>query len=261
MEDAVRSHAWIFDALGELIGAAPGMPRRLQRDDLGRGIEAAFRVAASRKITIYRGSWTRHLGPDGGTTLMWRQGRTLPSLWSLLVVCSQTGISPLQLVRGEIDENDSAVVTTKAAADIHLERPPIQHTRIDPVTIRHALEAVLATNELPPPSIRLVADRLGQTYANLHHYFPELCRAIASRHRSYQEAQGARTRTLRERVRDAAIALTQHGLYPSASRIAELLGDRNVMRSRTARAAWREALGELAAGRDDRAGCDRFMDL
>ncbi len=163
MEDAVRSHAWIFDALGELIAAAPGMPKRPQRDDALRGIEGAFRLAALRKISIYRGCWTRHLGLASGTVLMWRHGRTLPSLWCLLVVCSQIGISPLQLVRGDIDENDSAAATTKAAADIRLERPPVQHTRIDPVAIRHALEAVLASNELPPPSIRLVADRLGQT--------------------------------------------------------------------------------------------------
>jgi hypothetical protein len=53
-----------------------------------------------------------------------------PSLWSLLVVCSQMGISPLQ------------------------------HTRIDPMVIRHALEAVLGSNQPPPPSMRLVADRL-----------------------------------------------------------------------------------------------------
>jgi hypothetical protein len=46
IEDAVRSHAWIFDALGELIAAAPGMPKRPQRDDVLRGIEAAFRLAA-----------------------------------------------------------------------------------------------------------------------------------------------------------------------------------------------------------------------
>ena len=70
--------------------------------------------------------------------------------------------------------------------------------------------------------MRLVADRLGQTYANLHHYFPKLCRAIASRHRGYLEAQRARFRTrLRERVRDAAIALTYRGLYPSASHIVD----------------------------------------
>ena len=46
-------------------------------------------------------------------------------------------------------------------------------------------------------------------------------------------------------MRDAAIVLTHRGLYPSASHIADLLGDRNVMRSHTAQAAWREVLGEL----------------
>jgi hypothetical protein len=245
IEDAVRSHTWIFDAIGELIAAAPGIPRRPQREDVLRGIETAFRLAASRKITIYRGGWTWHLGL-GYRTVLWRHGQTPPSLWSLLVVCSQMGISPLQLVRGEIDENDTDAAVTKAAPDIRLERPAIQHTRIDPVAIRDALETVLATNELPPPSIHLVADRLGQTSANLRHCFPELCRSIASRRRSFLKAQGARTRTrMRESVRDAAITLTHHGVYPSASHIGDLLNDRNVMRSRTARAAWREVLVEL----------------
>jgi hypothetical protein len=40
--------------------------------------------------------------------------------------------------------------------------------RIDSAAaIRQGLEAVLAGDELPPPSIHLVADRLGQTPANL----------------------------------------------------------------------------------------------
>jgi len=199
-----------------------------------------------RRITIDRRSWTRQSGLASGTVLVWRQGPALPSLWFLLVVCRQIGITPLQLVRGDIDENDTHAAAPNAPAHIRLERPPVQHTRIDPLVIRHALEAVLASDQPPPPPMRLVADRLGQTSANLHLYFPELCRAIASRHRSYQEALGARTRTrLRETVRDAAIALTHRGLYPSASHIADLLNDRNVMRSRTARAAWREVLDEL----------------
>lgn len=42
-----------------------------------------------------------------------------------MMVCCQMRISPLQLVRGEIDEDDSAVATTKAAADIRPERPAI----------------------------------------------------------------------------------------------------------------------------------------
>jgi len=195
---------------------------------------------------IYHGSWTWHLGLASGTVIIWRPGGPSPSLWSLLVVCSQLGINPLQLVRGEIDESDSAAATTKAVADIRLERPSIQPTRIDSVAIRGALETVLATNELPPPSIHQVADRLGQTSANLRHCYSELCRSIASRRRSYLEAQGARTRTrMRESVRDAAITLTRHGVYPSASHIGDVLNDHNVMRSRTARAAWREVLVEL----------------
>jgi hypothetical protein len=36
--------------------------------------------------------------------------------------------------------------------------------------------------------------------------------------------------------------------------MADLLGDRNVMRSRTARAAWREVLGELGWQHDRAAG-------
>ena len=48
----------------------------------------------------------------------------------------------------------------------------MQHTRIDPAVIRHALEAVLASDQPPPPSMRLVADRLGQTPANLPSVLP-----------------------------------------------------------------------------------------
>jgi hypothetical protein len=50
---------------------------------------------------------------------------------------------------------------------------------------------------------------------------------------------------LRETVRGAAIALTQRGLYPSATHIADFLGDRNVMPSHTAQAVWREVLSDL----------------
>ena len=88
-------------------------------------------------------------------------GADAPVAVVVLMVCRQIGISPLQLVRGEIDESDSAVAAPTVPANIRLERPSIQHTRIDSAAIRQALEAVLASDELPPPSIRLVADRLG----------------------------------------------------------------------------------------------------
>jgi hypothetical protein len=218
-------------------------------EDALKGMETAFRLAALRRITIDRRSWARQLGLPSGTVLMWRQGPALPALWFLLAVCREIGITPLQLVRGEIDENNTDAAEPNAPAHIRLERPPKHHTRIDPVVIRHALEGVLASDQPPPLSMRLVADRR-QTPTNLHHYFPELCRAMASRHRTYEEAQGARTRTrMREIVRDAAIALTHRGLYPSASHIADVLGDRNVICSHSSQAVWREVLRDFGWNR------------
>src|SRR5712692_6935599 len=43
MEEAVRTRAWIFHAIGELIGAAPTLTRYPRREHLVRTIEAAFR--------------------------------------------------------------------------------------------------------------------------------------------------------------------------------------------------------------------------
>jgi len=215
-----------------------------------RSIQAAFREAASRKVTMHPRAWMRQLGLANGTVLLWRQGRTLPSLWCLLVVSSQVGTSPLQLLCGLVDSNTwSAAPRTSGHAPVN--RPPTRHTPVDPKAVHRALEAVLSSDETPPPSLREVADRLGQTYTNLRHYFPELSRAIATRARNYQEAQGTRTRArVRVEVRTAAIALTQIGYYPSTTRIADLRSDRNAMRTMTARSAWHEVLSDLGWAHD-----------
>jgi hypothetical protein len=243
--DAVRSHAWIFHAIGELIGATPTLTRYPRREHLVRAIQAAFRQAAFQKVTVNHRAWTRHLGLASGTVLLWRKGRTLPSLWCQLVVSSELGIRPLQLVCGQIDGNTWSV-RPRASGDTPLDRPPTWHTPIHPEAVSRALEAVLASNEIPPSSLREVADRLGQTYANFRHYFPELSRAIAARYRTYQETQGERTRArVRDEVRQAAIVVTQEGHYPSTSRIADLLTDPSAMRTCTARPAWHQALSDL----------------
>jgi hypothetical protein len=73
----------------------------------------------------------------------------------------------------------------------------------------------LASDEVPPPSLREVVQRVGQTYANLRQHLPELSRVISARYRTYQELQSVRTRArLREEVRQAAIYLHQQGHYP-----------------------------------------------
>src|SRR5438105_2714177 len=72
---------------------------------------------------------------------------------------------------------------------------------------------------------------------------PSRLRAVASRRHGYLKAQSARCRTrLRESTRRSD-RLTRS--VSQRQPISDLLGDRNVMRSHTAQAAWREVLGEL----------------
>jgi len=60
IEDAVRSHAWIFDALGELVAATPSTPG-VPTGRCTQGIEAAFRLATTRRssstVVSRRGIW------------------------------------------------------------------------------------------------------------------------------------------------------------------------------------------------------------
>jgi hypothetical protein len=250
MDNAVRSHSWIYRAIGELIGAAPTLARYPRREHLVRSIQAAFREAASRKVTMHPRAWMRQLGLANGTVLLWRQGRTLPSLWCLLVVSSQVGISPLQLLCGLVDSN-TWFAAPRTSGHAPVNRPPTRHTPVDPKAVRRALEAVLASDESrhhPSARLPIASDRPTRTSDITSPNSPAPSpRALETN----QEAQGTRTRArVRDEVRTAAIALTQIGYYPSTTRIADLLSDRNAMRTMTARSAWHEVLTELGWGHD-----------
>ena len=240
LEEAVRTHAWIFQATGELIAAAPGLPEPPRREHVIRAIQRSL-----RSVAVTRRAWARQLGLAEGTVLEWRKGRIIPSLWCLLLVSSHLEVSPLQLVCNQIGDV-SQTSNGNLAPDVRPDRPPLKRTPIDRNTVRAALEAILASDDVPPPSLREVATRIGQTYRNLHENLPELSGAIATRYRAYQEAQGARTRaSLREEIRQAAFQVHLQGYYPNTKRIGALLSRPGSLLNHTARSAWYEALRDL----------------
>jgi len=236
----VQAQVWTFHALGELIASAPRITEPPRREHLIRGLQRSLRhVSGSRR------SWAHQLGLADGTVLAWRKGLTIPSLWCLLLVGSRLGISPLQLVCDQVSDV-GRTVEGKSTPETRPDRPPHVRTPINPDAVRRALEAILARDEVPPPSLREVAQRIGQTYANLRQHVPELSRIISARYRRYQELQGARSRArLREEVRQAAIYLHQQGHYPSTNRIADLISRHSSSRSLTGQSARYEVLREL----------------
>jgi hypothetical protein len=58
------------------------------------------------------------------------------------------------------------------------------------VITRSVLEAVLSSDEYPPPSLNQVVKRLNYYSPSLlRRQFPELCRAISTRYLNYHQAQ------------------------------------------------------------------------
>ena len=175
----------------------------------------------------------------------WREGRTIPSLGSLLQICSALGTTPLRLLRGDVGGVDRPTARRLPTPPVQ-RRPRRNHTALERQALRQALEAVLASEAQPPPSLRAVAERLDETTTYLRRHLPGLCRAISARHLEAQRARGTKRREqLRDAVRQATYAVHALGQYPSGNRVAQLLSEPTAILTITGRGAWQAALQEL----------------
>ncbi len=240
-DDALRAQTWTVHAVGELIAAAPSLATLPRREQITRTLAASVEQVAGGN----RSAWARRLGATTRSHDNWHTGTMRPSLERLLQVCCSLGTTPLRFFLGDpgtgVPSIDGLRIVPEGPPSPWHLRPPLHHQAME-----RALKAILATNEQPPPSLREVAQRLGDTTLYLRHHLPDLCRAISERHLSYQRARGSETRARRrDEVRRATYRVHAEGHYPSARRVALLLSDPVSIRSKPARAAWHEALREL----------------
>jgi hypothetical protein len=113
------------------------------------------------------------------------------------------------------------------------------------VVLQCALEHTLA--ETPPPTVDMVAAKLGRGANGLRHHFPNLCRQITARHHAYQHAGFLQRRqALLEELRTVAHALHAQGIFPSSTRVAaQLSRPRNIASNAEDMAALRYIRREL----------------
>jgi hypothetical protein len=112
--------------------------------------------------------------------------------------------------------------------------------------IQYALEAVLGSQEYPPPPMYEVAKRLGTSVPTLKQYCPDLCNTITARCTSYrQESKTKRVQKLCQEIRLVALKLHTEGVAPTASRISEHLSKPAAILGVEAVVAVREVRREL----------------
>ena len=255
--DEIAAQTWIVEAVGELVEAAPSLDQRPQQQQVVQTIRSlADRLTGGNRRALSHG-----LGLPDMTVYEWICGRTRPSLWMLLELCHQLGTTPLRFITsgaaaGGVGGAADGVVDAWQDPGWTMERgrmiprlpdqPKYIRTYIDPEDTRGVLEAILASGEVPPPSLREVCRRLGVSQVCLKTHLPELCQAISERFRSYQLQRGERTRqAARAKVREAVLELHAQGIYPSTYRI-WLLRDRpSWIRNRFVLEEWHQTLREL----------------
>lgn len=112
--------------------------------------------------------------------------------------------------------------------------------------VKKTLEAILLSNENPPPSMRAVADRLCCSVQVLYRHFPEICRAIVKRYMAYRRHRREETeRQICDEVRRAVLQLHVQGKYPSLRKVRKLLEKPQDMLRKKVYHTWREALHEF----------------
>ncbi len=116
--------------------------------------------------------------------------------------------------------------------------------------IRCALEAVIANDVCPPPSLQKVAQSISTSVHTLKKHFPELCCSISSRYASYlSECRVKRIQLLKEEIRQVAAKLEDQGIEPTASRVSLYLNKPRSILQKEAKAALKEVRYELGWGK------------
>jgi hypothetical protein len=242
-EDALAQQTWVWENMGELIALAPQVLSPPRRQNIERGLEYYIEQIAQGRINVF----SRKLGLNRKIVSHWRDNHGVPSLYHLLQLCYQMGISPRSFLLDEQGRPSPALRTLPLEFSWKPFRKPVRK-KLESNTLQSFLEAVIATNQEPPLSVGKVARQLGyQCPKALSRRFPDLCQIITARYWTYQHNERMRRiENLCQEVRRIAVELDAIGVYPSTFRIAKL----GVLKggyfwNPTIKAAWRNALSEL----------------
>lgn len=240
-EDEMKWQAWVVEVVGELLATAPTLSVLPQRERMAAAVCACIEQATEGNTAAF----ARELRVSDDAVWGWRRYRQVPQLDLLLRMCYRCGLSPLQFLTEDAIVVDSSNMNPPIWSESP-RSPKARRRPFDADGLQRALEAVLASDEHPPPPMREIARRLGYGHSHLYKRFPELCREISARYMTYQKACGIQRRQqLCEEVRQAAYRIHARGMYPSAYRIEQILSVPGFIRHPDAIATWHEALQEL----------------
>jgi hypothetical protein len=228
--------------IAELLALTPSLDRPVDRGRVRAGVDTCVTALADGNLEAF----ARLLGLHPETIRQWHTGG-VPRLDSLLELTSHLGISPRQFLTGDLRE----VRAWGPAPDCprrtgSADRLSPRRVGFDTARVKRALEAALASDEDPPPSLSEVARRLGiSSPEGFYPRFPELTRAVAARSSAARRVRTLQRRdALREEVGQVVATLHADGQYPSCNVVRARLSHPAAFRNPVVREAWATSLRE-----------------
>jgi DNA-binding phage protein len=164
-----------------------------------------------------------------------------PTLQTLLKFCYACNVTPLQVMRNQLDHLQHAS-SQGTEGDSSLPHRPMR--RVDRERCQALLQAVLDGRE-ELLGVYPIAQRLGYAESSLLYHFPQQCAEITQRAKAYRkQRKEQRLVLICEQVRQATIDVHALGRYPSQDTVQSFLPN-HLMRMQEARAVWRATLREL----------------
>ncbi len=228
-----QRQAVVVDALGDLMAAAPRLTSPPKRERIAQVLSACVDELGEGSIAAF----ARLLKQPRNTVWVWHKGQVLPSLDILLKICDCLEISLMDFLI-----QDVAVIAQgriKNFPQIQTLGTPRKLPRVlDSNKIQQALEAVLESDEYPPPSMTKVAQHLEYDVRFLRQHFSDLCQAISAQYlREKKACYNRRIEQLCLEVEEVALKLNAQGVYPSNTRVSSYLKQPGCIRNKDVRAA------------------------
>jgi transcriptional regulator with XRE-family HTH domain len=232
---------WVVAKVAELISSASQLQLPPQKDRFAKAVATYLDDVPGGNISAA----ARLLQVSRRTIRDWKNGEQTPQLSSLLRFCHLCGISPLHLLTESSPAAEySSTSRITSAVSGHHARKHYRAFRIE--RLKCTLEAELQSDQYPPPPMSRVAKKLGYDHSFLYKHLPDLCRAISDRFEKYRtEQREEKKRLLIREVRQATLEIHSQGIYPSQSRVRNLLAKPGSIRIPEAQATWHATLEEL----------------
>ncbi|BAY33523.1 TetR family transcriptional regulator [Nostoc carneum NIES-2107] len=240
-KEELHSQTWIVEVIGELISSTLSFKSPPVKEEIAKSLSLVIDAVTDGNIAEF----ARLMGIPKNTLWMWQTGKALPVLDILLKICYRLEISLLDLLK---PEQLAAKSFTKISHKTIRRSPTLRASPklFDANQVQDALLAILASDKEPPLTMEEVATGLGYDRRTIFRHFPDLCRAISAKYRSYGKA--CHTEKIQQSCREVkqiVLKLHHQGEYPSEARVSEIMTNPGYLRYKQVRAALNETRHEI----------------